>query len=160
MQQLRGRSAILTGASRAIGPHIARSLAAEGIQLALVARSGAEVHALANEIGSLGVRAVPIVTDITSPGSREALVASAEAELGAVDILVNNAGTHHAGPLHTRTATQVDEVVEANLTASIDLTRRLLPAMLRRTWCLDLRHRSRWLVPSSTRSSTSASSRS
>ncbi|MDQ3996087.1 MAG: SDR family NAD(P)-dependent oxidoreductase, partial [Gemmatimonadota bacterium] len=44
----------------------------------------------------------------------------------------NNAGAHHAGPLHTRTAGHAEEVVQTNLTASIDLTRRLLPSMLLR----------------------------
>jgi short-subunit dehydrogenase len=122
----------LTGASRGIGPHIARSLAREGVNLALVARASAELQEVAREIAAAGVRAVPMPTDLASATAREALVERAEAELGPIDILVNSAGVHHAGPLHTRSAQHVDEVLEVNLAASIDLTRRLLPSMLGR----------------------------
>ncbi|MFN2567467.1 MAG: SDR family NAD(P)-dependent oxidoreductase [Gemmatimonadaceae bacterium] len=130
--QLEGRSAILTGASRGIGPHIARALARERVNLALVARSGVELE------GSRG-RSRPseyaqFQSRPISPRSHRdiTVVERAEREIGPIDILINNAGAHHAGALHTRTAAQVDAVVQVNLVATIDLTRRLLSPMLAR----------------------------
>jgi short-subunit dehydrogenase len=132
MHQLRGRTAILTGASHGLGPHIARALAREGVHLALAARSEAPLQALATELAATGVRALAVPTDLTDAAAREALVARTEAELGPIDILVNNAGAIHGGAVHTRSAAQLDEVVQVNLVAPMDLTRRVLPAMLGR----------------------------
>ena len=132
MHDLRGRIAILTGASHGIGPHVARALAGEGVHLALAARSEAPLQALAAELSATGVRTLPVAVDLTEAGARDTLVARTEAELGPVDILVNNAGAIHGGALHGRTAGQVDEVVAINLVAPIDLTRRVLPGMLAR----------------------------
>ncbi len=132
MHPLRGRLAILTGASHGIGPHIARALAREGVSLALAARSAAELSALAAELDTGTVRAIPIVVDLSTAAGRETLVARAEAELGPIDVLVNNAGIIHGGPLHTRSAADVDGITQVNLVAPIELTRRLLPGMLAR----------------------------
>jgi short-subunit dehydrogenase len=132
MHDLRGRTAILTGASQGIGPHIARALAREGVHLALAARSEAPLRALAEELAATGARAIPVAVDLTDPAARETLVARAEAELGPIDILVNNAGAIHGGVVHARTAAEVDEVIAVNLVAPIDLTRRVLPGMLAR----------------------------
>jgi short-subunit dehydrogenase len=132
VHDLRGQCAILTGASRGIGPHIARALSRAGVHLALAARSAPELDALARELAAGGARALPIATDLASAAGREALVARAEAELGPIDILVNNAGADRGGALHTRAAADVEEVAQINLVAPIELTRRLLPSMLAR----------------------------
>jgi short-subunit dehydrogenase len=132
MHPLRGRIAVLTGASHGIGPHIARALAREGVSLALAARSAAELSALAAELDTATVRAIPIVVDLSTPAGRETLVSRAEAELGPIDVLVNNAGIIHGGPLHTRSAADVDEITQVNVVTPIELTRRVLPGMLAR----------------------------
>jgi short-subunit dehydrogenase len=132
VHELRGQVAILTGASYGIGPHIARALAREGVQLALVARSGPALEALATEIGEVGGRAIPIAADLTDPAEREALVRRAESALGPIDILVNNAGSSAGGRLHTRDAADVAGSIDINLVAPIDLSRRVLPGMLAR----------------------------
>lgn len=132
MHQLSGQIALLTGASRGIGPHIARALARQGVHVALAARSPRELEALAAEARALGVRAVPVPVDLADAAARDALVARVEAELGPIDILVNGAGALHGGVLTSRTAEQVEEVVRTNLVVPIELTRRVLPAMLAR----------------------------
>ena len=132
MQRLAGRIALLTGASRGIGPHIARALAREGVHMALVARSASELEALASEIRATGVRAMPIATDLADAGARAALVARVESEVGPIDILVNNAGTMEAGPFHEHSAAQIEHVVRVNLVAPMDLARVVLPEMIAR----------------------------
>ncbi len=132
MERLRGRNAILTGASYGVGAHIARALAREGVNLGLAARSAGRLAEVAREIAGTGVRAVPIPTDLTDHAEREALVSRAEDEIGPVDLLVNNAGVHHGGRLHTRSAEQLRQVFETNLVAPVLLTRSVLTGMLER----------------------------
>src|SRR2546423_4388956 len=90
--ELDGANAIVTGGSRGIGPHIAKALAERGARVALVARSGPELEAVARELTQAGHEAVAITADVTSPADRHALVETAVRELGSVDVLVNNAG--------------------------------------------------------------------
>src|ERR1700756_1861274 len=86
------RNALLTGASRGIGPYIARSLAADGYNLVLASRSRPELEALARELEASGTRTVVSVVDLTEEGAIETMVQTAERELGRIDVLVNNAG--------------------------------------------------------------------
>jgi len=98
--QLIGKRAIVTGASRGIGKAIARSLAEEGVDVAIVARTLEPLQAAAVALSaSTGRRIIPIVGDTGDDRSVEALVDAAARELGGIDILVNNAATPGgAGP--------------------------------------------------------------
>jgi short-subunit dehydrogenase len=132
MKDLHGKNAIVTGASYGIGPHIARSLGDHGVNVALAARSGEKLGVVADRIAATGARAIAIPTDVTDPLARETLVARAESMLGPIDVLVNNASIHHAGRLDRRTPSQLDSVLSTNLVALIQLTRLVLPKMIRR----------------------------
>ena len=85
----------MTGASRGIGRAIALAYADAGADIALLARSGAELEALADEIREMGRAAVALPCDVTKPDQISASVNRALEGLGKIDILVNNAG----GPL-------------------------------------------------------------
>ncbi len=126
MRHLRGRNAIVTGASYGIGPRIARALAAQGVNLVLAARSGARLERVAAELAGAGVRVVPVAADLRDPAARERLVSRAEAELGPVDILVSNASTAYGGRLHTTEPAQVDAIVETNSTC-LSMALRSMP---------------------------------
>jgi NAD(P)-dependent dehydrogenase (short-subunit alcohol dehydrogenase family) len=90
---LRGRNAIVTGASKGIGRAIARGLAAEGVNVALFARTAPALEAAAEEIArATGVRSLAIPVDIRDDDAVKAAVERAHRELGPLHILVNNAG--------------------------------------------------------------------
>jgi 3-oxoacyl-[acyl-carrier protein] reductase len=90
--ELKGKVALVTGASRGIGRAIALALAAEACDVALVARGEDALQAAEREVASRGVRTVAIRADVTSAADVERMVAEAAGSLGGIDILVNNAG--------------------------------------------------------------------
>lgn len=132
MDQLRGRNAIVTGASRGIGVHIARALAAEGVNLALSARTLSAVEDLARELSESGVRCVAIRADVGSATERSVLLQRAAAELGEIDILVNNAGIEANQAFADFSPQDIEQMLQVDLVAPVLLTRELLPAMLQR----------------------------
>lgn len=132
MKDLRGSNAILTGASRGLGTLMADALAAEGINLALAARSAEGLEKVRDAIAHHDVNVECIPTDVTDESQLDALVAKASAELGPIDILVNNAGVEGTHPFDDYPPEEIVRVIAVNLTAPMLLTRKVLPGMLRR----------------------------
>src|SRR5436305_10171522 len=130
--ELQDANAIVTGASRGIGPYIARELAARGMRVALVARSTHELEKLAADITASGAVAVPLAGDVTSREDRERVVAVAEQTLGPVDVLVNNAGGDPQREFHNLSEPEIEGLLELNLHAPILLAHAVLPGMLER----------------------------
>jgi short-subunit dehydrogenase len=126
------QTAIVTGASRGIGPLIAKALAKEGINLVLAARSAIELEQVAADIRATGVQVLSVPTDVTDRDARSALVSTAERTFGAIDVLVNNAGGDPQREFHNYTADEVEAIIRLNLTAPIELTRLLLSGMVAR----------------------------
>lgn len=89
---LEGKVAAVTGASRGIGRAIALGFAEAGANVAVAARSEAELETLAKEIDTLGRRAIVVPTDVKERGQLENLVTRTVEELGGLDVFVNNAG--------------------------------------------------------------------
>jgi NAD(P)-dependent dehydrogenase (short-subunit alcohol dehydrogenase family) len=90
---LRGRNAVITGGSKGIGKDIARGLAVEGVNIALLARGKEALEQTAAQIGKLGVRVLAIPTDVKSAESVKAAADQVAKEFGKAHILVNNAGS-------------------------------------------------------------------
>jgi short-subunit dehydrogenase len=124
MDDLRGKTVLLTGASSGLGPHIARRLHQAGAKFVLSARNREALSRLAEELGDSRV----IVADLSRLGEAERLAR----EAGEVDVLVSNAGVPASGRLATYKVMELDRAIAVNLRASMVLAHQLLPAMLDR----------------------------
>jgi len=131
MFQYHGKTALITGASSGIGAAFARTLAARGANVILVARSEGRLQALADEVmRDHGVRAAVIAADLTRPDAARDLRATVDTRGLAVDLLVNNAGFGTYAPFETLAPERDHDEVTLNVAAVVDLTHLFLPAML------------------------------
>jgi len=124
--------ALVTGASRGIGPFIARSLAEAGYSLVLTGRSASELEALADDLKAKGTTAVALPADLTVTEDVETLARTAEREVSRVDVLVNNAGGDPQREFDDMTWAENDAIFQLNVIAPMRLTHLLLPGMLER----------------------------
>ena len=130
MRKLGNRVAIITGASRGLGPYMARALSAEGMRLVLAARSLPELEAVAAEINGAGGKARAVQTDVLSADDRRRLVETAKAEYGRIDVLVNNAGIELTAHFEDQPEEEIASVIDVNLTSAMLLARLVTPIML------------------------------
>ena len=124
MQDLRGKTVLLTGASTGLGPHIARKLRQAGARFVLSARNEPALQKLAKEIGESRV----VVADLSKTGEPERLAI----EAGDVDVLVSNAGVPISGRLAELALDKIDRAIAVNLRAGIVLAHALAPSMVKR----------------------------
>ena len=130
MGTLRGRVAMVTGASRGIGRAIAEVFVREGARVVICGRRQETLDQVAREIGP-AVKAV--ACHVGRLDQLESMVATAQREFGRIDILVNNAGTNVAhGPSLEMTDEQFDKMIEINLKSAFRLTRLVAPGMCER----------------------------
>ena len=128
------RVAVVTGAGRGIGAAIAQGLAADGVWVALLARTASEIARVAHHIRASGGRAESLPADVTREDQIKAAIAAARERLGPIDILVNNAGAVAVQPLHEMSRQGWDAVISTNLTSAFLCCREVVPSMLRRRW--------------------------
>jgi NAD(P)-dependent dehydrogenase (short-subunit alcohol dehydrogenase family) len=135
VSELTGRVAVVSGAGRGIGREIATALAAEGMSLLLLARTGSDVRELAEDLTTrYAVKALPAAVDVSDRDAVERVVLHAEQHLGTVDLLVNNAAVIESEevPFWEADPEEVWRVLQNNLRGPLLLTRALLPAMVQR----------------------------
>lgn len=132
MKELKGRNALLTGASRGLGVHIARALAEEGVNLALIARSIDALDEVREEVILHNIKAVVIPADLSDTEQVMALADKVGDELGPIDILINNAGIEWANPFCSYSPQEIQKMIQVNFTAPMLLTRSVLQGMLDR----------------------------
>jgi NAD(P)-dependent dehydrogenase (short-subunit alcohol dehydrogenase family) len=129
---LKGRVALVTGASKGIGKNIARRLADEGVHLVLLARTRDALVAAADEIrAATGARVLAVPTDLRESASVQAAADAAKAQFGVVHVLVNNAG----GPIKrqdrqlTWPAEDWVDDINTKSVGMLRITQALLPLM-------------------------------
>jgi short-subunit dehydrogenase len=132
VKDLRGRTALVTGASGGLGTHIARGLAREGMNVVLSGRREDALAAVAAELGALGVQARAAPADLEDLSQVDPLVERSEAALGPIDVLVNNAGVEIASAFTAYRREELTGMIDVNLTAPLLLTHRLVAGMLER----------------------------
>ena len=132
--QLRGKTALVTGASMGIGRAIAKALAAEGVRVVGAARRIELVQAMADECEAAQYpRPVAIQQDVMEEGAPEKLAKAATEAVGPIDILVNNAGGSRRLPVDAPEERWV-EAMTLNFTRPRQLAHALLPNMIERRW--------------------------
>jgi short-subunit dehydrogenase len=124
---------LITGASAGLGEGFARSFAAARRHVALVARRGDRLDALAKELSvAHGVHALPLVFDLQDPEAPGAVVAELQRRGYAVDLLVNNAGFGARGEFASVDRERQLRMIDLNVRSLVDLTHRVLPGMIAR----------------------------
>ena len=129
------KTALITGASQGIGACIAKTLAAEGFNIAIDCYSEREVEnggeAVAAACRELGVEAECFVADVSNFEACGELVKAVKARFGTIDALVNNAGITKDGLMVRMTEAQFDAVINVNLKGSFNMLRHVGAVMMR-----------------------------
>ena len=132
--ELKGKSAIITGATAGIGKSIAGALAQEGVNVAAIGRDKKRGTAIEKLLQELGTRSIFCSCDVTIPEQVQAAYDETVRQVGNVDILVNCAGGWSYAGVTEYTVADWDEMLNANLRSVFLFTRLVLPRMVERRW--------------------------
>ena len=132
MEQLKGKVALITGATRGIGYAMAKCFAAEGAEIAFTYVNSVErANQVEQELAELGVKAKGFQSDAASFENANQVVELVVKEFGKIDILVNNAGITKDGLLLRMNEQQWDDVLDTNLKSAFNYVRACTPLMMR-----------------------------
>jgi len=127
-----GKVALVTGAGRGIGRASAIALAEGGADVVIAARTAEQLDEVAEQIRSIGRRAVPVVFDVMELDRLGESVDTAVSELGGLELLVNNAGGSMPKALLDTSVRSFERALTFNVTTAFELTKQAVPAMLER----------------------------
>jgi 3-oxoacyl-[acyl-carrier protein] reductase len=131
--RLRGKAALVTGASEGIGAGIAHALALEGVEVAICARTQSTLDGMAAQIrAATGQRVIPIAADLATLAGCNAFVARARDELGRIDILVNCAGASQLAPFLELPDDAFVDAINGKLLGYVRCCRAVIPHMRER----------------------------
>lgn len=128
--RLDGQVAIITGAGKGIGAGIALAFAEAGANVALGARTEADLEKVAAQVRKLGQRALVVRCDVTDEEQLQALADAAMAEFGRIDILVNNAGGFPPGPALSTSTRKFNDAFHFNVSSAYAMTNICVPKMV------------------------------
>ena len=132
MVSLSNKLILITGGSRGIGPVIAQYLAKRGANIAITARSKKGLYKVASALRKVGIKAMMIPADLTISNQRKRLVSTVLKTFGSIDVLINNAGLEAEGAYMDLPWETITEAIEINMIAPMELTKLVLPEMLKR----------------------------
>lgn len=128
--QLEGKFAVITGGSKGIGFAVAKELARENTNIALIARTEKELEKAAKKIKrEYGVRVLPITADLTKKEDISKAVSTLKEETDQIDILINNAGTGSEEDIKTAKDQKWQYYWNLHVMAPIRITRKLIPLL-------------------------------
>lgn len=127
---LKGKVAIITGASSGIGADTARVFAAEGAKVVVSARRLENLHALVKEIKANGGEAFAVQIDVTKEEDAKKLVDTALKQYGALHIAFNNAGFARFGPLTEAKASDINDLLNTNVAGVLLGMKHQIPALI------------------------------
>lgn len=126
---LSGSVAVITGGGRGIGRAIALAYAEAGADVVLAARTLADVEAVAEQVRSLGRRALAVSCDVNDAAQREAMIAQAREQLGRITHLVNNAGGAGPNDPLSLPVERFEEILRFNVSSAYALCQLCVPHM-------------------------------
>lgn len=132
MNQIAGKTVIVTGASHGAGREIARRLATEGASITLLARGQADLAQAVQEIRSAGGRCLSFSCNVADPEAVGEAVRKTEHEFGGIDGLINNAGIGASGPVEQLSLDDWNSVISTDLTGPFVCSQAVIPALRRR----------------------------
>ncbi len=133
MLSLKGKSVLITGASRGIGKAIATKLAQHGANLVLAARTAGPLEAAVQELKSkYGIDAIGIPTDVGKLEDLKNLEKKATSHFGKVDILINVAGVSSQHPFHLQPIEEMEMLAQINFLGYVRLIRLVIQQMVER----------------------------
>lgn len=131
MFSLHDRAVLVTGGSKGIGRGIASVFATAGANVAIAARSTADLESAVAELDALGPgKVVCVTTDVRDPASCRAMAAAAVEAFGGLDVLCANAGIFPDAPLKTMTPEQLAEVLDVNVKGNVYSVQACLDALI------------------------------
>jgi 3-oxoacyl-[acyl-carrier protein] reductase len=130
--RLDGKTALITGGGRGIGKGIALAFAREGCDVAVTARTAAEVEEVAGEIAAMGRRALALTGDIADPANITRIATATLEEFSGIDVLVNNAAYACFKPTLEYTLDEWERTLSVNLTAPFLFAQAVVPSMIAR----------------------------
>jgi 3-oxoacyl-[acyl-carrier protein] reductase len=132
MNDLKGKTAIITGASRGIGKAIASTVARLGINLSIAARQEEPLKETAREIAAENkTEVLPVVCDVTKLEDLENLVAMTKEKFGKIDVLINNAGVSSQYPFHEQPIEDFERLAHTNYLGYVRLIRLVINDMIK-----------------------------
>ncbi|MEH6962076.1 3-ketoacyl-ACP reductase [Priestia megaterium] len=129
-QSLKGKVALITGAGKGIGRSTAIELAKEGVNIGLIARTEADLKAVASELEAFDVQVAYATADVSSMEEVNAAVEHLHTKLGATDILINNAGIGKFGSFLELDPAEWKQIIDVNLMGVYYVTRAVLPQLI------------------------------
>ncbi|EZH65100.1 3-ketoacyl-ACP reductase [Bacillaceae bacterium JMAK1] len=130
MQQLTGKTAVITGAGRGIGRSTAIAFAKEGIHVGLIGRSMENLENVAKELEQYDVNVSAATANVSNLSEMEEAFNHITNDLGTIDILINNAGIGKFGGFLELSPEEFQEIINVNLNGVYNATRLALPAMI------------------------------
>ena len=126
---IRGKVAIVTGASSGLGESTARHLAARGAKVVLAARRTDRLDTVVAEIREAGGEAIAVATDVAQRADLEKLAAATVEAFGRIDVLVNNAGVMPLSPIDKLKVDEWDRTIDVNIKGVLYGIAAVLPRM-------------------------------